>query len=210
MKKKQEKNTKTNDTTFFSSISFAAGVCCSPARRLNKIPGWTLAQLLAIVLCPQWLAVVESSWGTIWPLPFGLNVPVRICCFCLCSLWVLYAGKVWGCFSYLFGCFICRAHHIFLLLIQLLNEMLYCLYLNSVSVCRILLLTPFLQAPSGSTSLSSAVILEIFLTKVSKLGSAPLGGLWPWCWRIKVVGQWQLSFFLILFSPCGFLTCNTC
>lgn len=90
----------TNKNTFFSSISFAAGVCCSPTRRLNKIPGWTIAQLLAVVLCPQWLAVVESSWGTIWPLPFDLNVPVRICCFCLCSLWVLYAGKVWGCFSY--------------------------------------------------------------------------------------------------------------
>lgn len=94
------KNTKPNNNAFFSSISFAAGVCCSPTRRLNKIPGWTIAQLLAVVLCPQWLAVVESSWGTIWPLPFGLNVPVRICCFCLCSLWVLYAGKVWGCFSY--------------------------------------------------------------------------------------------------------------
>lgn len=96
----KEKKTNTNKNTFFSSISFAAGVCCSPTRRLNKIPGWTIAQLLAVVLCPQWLAVVESSWGTIWPLPFDLNVPVRICCFCLCSLWVLYAGKVWGCFSY--------------------------------------------------------------------------------------------------------------
>lgn len=95
-----KKKTNTNKNTFFSSISFAAGVCCSPTRRLNKIPGWTIAQLLAVVLCPQWLAVVESSWGTIWPLPFDLNVPVRICCFCLCSLWVLYAGKVWGCFSY--------------------------------------------------------------------------------------------------------------
>lgn len=98
----QKNNRKTQNptTTLFSSISFAAGVCCSPTRRLNKIPGWTIAQLLAVVLCPQWLAVVESSWGTIWPLPFGLNVPVRICCFCLCSLWVLSAGKVWGCFSY--------------------------------------------------------------------------------------------------------------